>query len=467
MLISSYSSAQVTDEQIKDFFAGNPTPEQIADQAAALGMNQSQISEAMGIANYGGNTKAERDSAINAWVGNKNNGFVWSQSGALTQGNGVAGDIAAARAAARGNTSRGVVPAWAKGSQQICPDGMGLGVNSAGSPKCFGSPTASFPQGEAPINPSAAQSTLSSGVGRMFSDPKLNDPKLAGGNVSAQEYQRPTNVGQYGPSGHDVWSPVENRWIGTDEVAAFIGTNPSDRQIFSQAARLGLTLLDLNTALYGQGYTGQALGQHYSMLEANAFTGGLGYSALDVNGASSGRIVVGGGHHSVDTADGGSYWAKGAGGPAFGFDNGIEGPNYNGTSNWSVKDGYIGRGTGVAGDGFGVSRNALVGGGGYASPANAGTGSGGSFPGGWSTPDGWKAVGLEPSPWKAEVGGPYISQTKPLLVGPAPLGGEPYISQTKPLLVGTGGGDPYQPPKPPIMDADHQTFPNANFGTAK
>lgn len=76
---------QPTDQQIKDFFATNPTPDQIAVQAAALGMNESQISAAMGVAGYGGATQAARDATINSWVGNASNGFSWNAQGQLAQ----------------------------------------------------------------------------------------------------------------------------------------------------------------------------------------------------------------------------------------------------------------------------------------------------------------------------------------------------------------------------------------------
>lgn len=85
MLISSHASAQVSDQQIKDFFASNPTPEQIAAAAANLGMNANQISAAMGVANYGG-SQAARDAAINSWVGNQANGYAWNAQGQVVKG---------------------------------------------------------------------------------------------------------------------------------------------------------------------------------------------------------------------------------------------------------------------------------------------------------------------------------------------------------------------------------------------
>jgi hypothetical protein len=155
--------------------------------------------------------------------------------------------------------------------------------------------------------------------------------------------------------GTTPWSPTQNRWIKPSEVKAFLATNPSDKQIFQQANTLGLSLQDLNSALRGQGYTGQALGQHFNRFSFNLYTGGLGYSAMDSgNGAFDGRIVAGGGHTEVDSgrSDGSKIWKSGQASPVAFGSTGQVGSDYNGTNNWSVKDGYIGSGTGVAGDGF-------------------------------------------------------------------------------------------------------------------
>lgn len=148
-----------------------------------------------------------------------------------------------------------------------------------------------------------------------------------------------------------AWSPTQNRWITPTEVKAFINTNPSDAQIFQQASKLGLSCRDLNTMLWGQGYTGQALGQHYSRLSSNLFLGGLGYSTVD---GLDGKIVAGGGHTSVDDpGTGGSHWVAGApSAKVIGSSGLVDAAGFNGTTNWSVKDGFIGVGTGVAGDSF-------------------------------------------------------------------------------------------------------------------
>lgn len=72
-----------SDQQIKDYFASNPNADQVASKAAELGLNQSQLSSAMGTAGYGGNTQAERDAAINGYMGS-NSGYQWGGNGILS-----------------------------------------------------------------------------------------------------------------------------------------------------------------------------------------------------------------------------------------------------------------------------------------------------------------------------------------------------------------------------------------------
>lgn len=61
-----------TDAEIKAFFAGNPTGEQIAQQAAQLGMNQNQVNAAMATAGYGGADAGARDATIQNYLGGQN-----------------------------------------------------------------------------------------------------------------------------------------------------------------------------------------------------------------------------------------------------------------------------------------------------------------------------------------------------------------------------------------------------------
>ena len=174
-------------------------------------------------------------------------------------------------------------------------------------------------------------------------DPRTG--RAAGANFRAGTLTDPNLVGQgYGTYGHDIWSSTENRWIEPSEVTKYIGTNPTQQDILKTSEALGLTREDINTAIHGQGYTGQAAGQHFAIIDDNLFSGGLGYSS-----DSRGNIVRGGGHQTYeDPNTGGSYYIRGKPGAVFGFEgNGIQPAGSNGgTSNWSEKQGFIGTGVG-------------------------------------------------------------------------------------------------------------------------
>ena len=75
----------ITDDQIRGFFATNPTADQVAQQASSLGLSRDQLSGAMGVANYGGSTAAERDTNINNYTSQPNSSYTFGDAGVLTQ----------------------------------------------------------------------------------------------------------------------------------------------------------------------------------------------------------------------------------------------------------------------------------------------------------------------------------------------------------------------------------------------
>lgn len=75
----------ITDDQIRGFFATNPTADQVAKQAADLGLSKDQLSGAMGVANYGGATAAERDANINNYTSQPNSNYSFNGNGILAQ----------------------------------------------------------------------------------------------------------------------------------------------------------------------------------------------------------------------------------------------------------------------------------------------------------------------------------------------------------------------------------------------
>lgn len=196
----------------------------------------------------------------------------------------------------------------------------------------------------------ATLSTVQAYASKFGYDAKVSPESIAPSNSSS------------GLDRSGIWSPVESRRISPSEVQSFLSTNPSDRQILQKAAELGLTQQDLNTALKGQGYTEQALGQVYNRLSNNLWTGGLGYSAQDTDGhgAFDGRIVAGNGHY--EGGPDGKSWVYGHASPISFGSIGIMGPDNNSTNNWTIKSGYIGNGVGTAGDHFAGTSTELQGG---------------------------------------------------------------------------------------------------------
>lgn len=79
------SDKGITDDQIRGFFATNPTADQVAKQASDLGLSRDQLSGAMGVANYGGATAAERDTNINNFTSQPNSGYSFGGNGILSR----------------------------------------------------------------------------------------------------------------------------------------------------------------------------------------------------------------------------------------------------------------------------------------------------------------------------------------------------------------------------------------------
>lgn len=70
-----------SDQQIKDFFASNPNGDQIASEAARLGLNQDQIASAMQIGGAAGSAQ-DAHNQINTYMGSTNPGaYAWGANG--------------------------------------------------------------------------------------------------------------------------------------------------------------------------------------------------------------------------------------------------------------------------------------------------------------------------------------------------------------------------------------------------
>lgn len=83
VLSTQSNGTPYTDAEIKNFFANNPTRTEIADKAAALGLNKDQIVSAMRVAGYGGQSITELKASVDNFVAEASNGFAWDSSGKL------------------------------------------------------------------------------------------------------------------------------------------------------------------------------------------------------------------------------------------------------------------------------------------------------------------------------------------------------------------------------------------------
>lgn len=71
-----------SDDEVKNWLK-DKTPDQIAKQAATMGLNQSQINEALRIGGIGGATDAERNAAISSYTSKPNSGYTFNGGGIL------------------------------------------------------------------------------------------------------------------------------------------------------------------------------------------------------------------------------------------------------------------------------------------------------------------------------------------------------------------------------------------------
>lgn len=83
-IANAVNSGGHSDEQIKNAFAATKTADAFAKQAASMGLNELQIQSAMQLCGYGGSDPSTTKLNIEAWVGNRDNGYGWDANGVLT-----------------------------------------------------------------------------------------------------------------------------------------------------------------------------------------------------------------------------------------------------------------------------------------------------------------------------------------------------------------------------------------------
>lgn len=261
------------DEDVKSFFATKPTPKQIADKAAELGLTEGQIAKAMAVGGFEGSKDQSLTAQIEGFVSNASNGFSWGADGTLTT----------AKALTQAASTEKPMPATedikafyaSKPSDaQITEKVKSLGLN-------------------------AAQMVQFQATGIGMNIDHISAPVLETMFVDAAN-RLGTDIGG---GKHGGWtsyfSPTEGRAVTKGEMQTFFASNPSQSQIFQKASELGLGVSAVNNMMIGLGITkGQDMNSAYAKMDFSLFQGKDNFS-LD----QYGHIVAGGGNIFVETAD--------------------------------------------------------------------------------------------------------------------------------------------------------------------
>ncbi len=271
---SSNNGTPYTDEEVKRFFAGKPTPKQIADKAAALGLNEAQIAKAMTVGGYEGSKDDTLKTQIEGFVANASNGYAWDTNGVLTT----------AKSTAQGASSDKVMPA----AQDI---------------KAFYASRPSEDQITAKVKAlglNAAQMVQFQATGIGMDISKVSAPVLETMYVDSAK-RLGTDIGGGKNGGWtSYFSPTLGRAINKSEMQTFFAGKPSQSQIFQKASELGLGVSAVNNMMIGLGITkAQDMNSAYAQMDFSLFQGKENYS-LD----QYGHIVPGGGKVFVGNADG-------------------------------------------------------------------------------------------------------------------------------------------------------------------
>lgn len=271
---SSNNGTPYTDEEVKRFFAGKPTPKQIADKAAALGLNEAQIAKAMTVGGYEGSKDNALQPQIEAFVANANNGYAWDANGVLTTAKSTAQAAAADKVMPAAQDIKAFY-ASRPSEDQITAKVKALGLN-------------------------AAQMVQFQATGIGMDMNKISAHVLETMYVDSAN-RLGTDIGGGKNGGWtSYFSPTLGRSINKGEMQTFFAGKPSQGQIFQKASELGLGVSAVNNMMIGLGITKAAdMNSAYAQMDFNLFQGKDNYS-LD----QYGHIVPGGGKVFVGNADG-------------------------------------------------------------------------------------------------------------------------------------------------------------------
>ncbi len=271
------NGTRYSDAEVKAFFAGKPTAQQIADKAATLGLTEDQIAQAMTVGGFGGGSETALKTQIESFVANAGNDYAWDASGVLK----------AAKSDVQGVSTDKAMPAAAdiKAFYATCP----TDAQVTAKVKSLGLNAAQMVQFQA------------TGIGMNMS--QISAPVLETMYVDAAN-RLGTDIGGGKNGGWtSYFSPTLGRAVNKSEMQNFFATNPSQSQIFQKASELGLGVGAVNNMMIGLGVTkADNMNSAYAGMDIALYRGTDGYS-LD----QQGHIVAGGGHVWVGSDDSGMW----------------------------------------------------------------------------------------------------------------------------------------------------------------
>ena len=279
-LTSANNQTGFSDAEVKGFFANNPDKQQIAAEAATLGLNDNQIAQAMQIGGYSGIAPSDLKAAIDGFVADPNSGYAWGANGALVSS--VAGNSQAG-----GASTDKVLPTAADikafyatnpTEKQITAKAQALGLTPA-------------------------QMVQAEVTGEGMNMNQVSSPVLETMYIDAAQ-KLGVNIGPQG-AWNSYFSPTLGRAISSTEIQSFFATKPTQTQIFQKASDLGLGVSALTNMMNGQGIpqTDATYGTLNNKMQTSLYQGRDAFSVDQY-----GHIVAGGGHQWVANADGSGSW---------------------------------------------------------------------------------------------------------------------------------------------------------------
>jgi|GEM_PF-3380571 len=272
------NGTRYTDAEVKSFFAGKPSAQQIADKAAELGLTEDQIDKAMTVGGLGTTSDQALRDQIEGFVANTGNGYAWNAQGVLTT---------APKSTIQGVSTDKAMPATADIKAFYATNPTDAQVTA--KVKSLGLNAAQMVQFQA------------TGIGMNMS--QISAPVLETMYVDAANRLGADIGGGKNGGWTSYFSPTLGRAVTKSEMQTFFSSNPTQSQIFQKASELGLGVGAVNNMMVGLGVTkAESTNSAYANMDISLYRGTDGYSVDQY-----GHIVSGGGHVWVGAPDSGAW----------------------------------------------------------------------------------------------------------------------------------------------------------------